>query len=286
MGKFLVRSHAKINIALNILDKRPDGYHSIDSVMVPLELHDSLIVAEHFKSENFVTIDNFSLHFSDYNIATSALDAIIEKCKIDKRFRVIIHKVIPIKAGMGGGSSNAAAVLVGLNKKLKLGLTDEELIQIGVKLGADVPFFIKNVPARCTGVGEIISPISIKNDYYVLIVKPSKGLATKAVFEKADELTLTTGNIEDVIDALATGDDDKLANSIHNSLEAAAISLLPDIQEIKNYLKSKGLNIVQMTGSGSAVFALSKDKKLLRKIEAELEDKYIVELTKILKNNF
>lgn len=283
MGKFLVKSYAKINIALNVLDKKEDGYHELDSIMVPLELHDSLIVSEHYKDDNFVTIDDFSIDFSDYNITSLAIDSLSDKYGFKNRYRVLIHKVIPIKAGLGGGSSNAAAIMKALNKTLKLSISDEELMNIGLTLGADVPFFVKCVPARCRGIGEQIEPITIKNNYYVLIVKPNEGLATKKVFDKADELKLSVGNIDDVVDALASGDDEKLAKSMHNSLESAAISMLPEIKEIKNYLIDRGLKLVQMTGSGSAVFALSQDKKILKKIERELEDKYIVELTKILK---
>lgn len=283
MGKFLVKSYAKINIALNVLDKKEDGYHELDSIMVPLELHDSLIVSEHYKDDNFVTIDDFSIDFSDYNITSLAIDSLSDKYGFKNRYRVLIHKVIPIKAGLGGGSSNAAAIMKALNKTLKLNISDEELMKIGLTLGADVPFFVKCVPARCRGIGEQIEPITIKNNYYVLIVKPKEGLATKKVFDKADELKLSVGNIDDVVDALASGDDEKLAKSMHNSLESAAISMLPEIKVIKNYLIDRGLKLVQMTGSGSAVFALSQDKKILKKIERELEDKYIVELTKILK---
>lgn len=283
MGKFLVKSYAKINIALNVLDKKEDGYHELDSIMVPLELHDSLIVSEHYKDDNFVTIDDFSIDFSDYNITSLAIDSLSDKYGFKNRYRVLIHKVIPIKAGLGGGSSNAAAIMKALNKTLKLNISDEELMNIGLTLGADVPFFVKCVPARCRGIGEKIEPITIKNNYYVLIVKPNEGLATKKVFDKADELKLSVGNIDDVVDALASGDDEKLAKSMHNSLESAAISMLPEIKKIKNYLIDRGLKLVQMTGSGSAVFALSQDKKILKKIERELEDKYIVELTKILK---
>ena len=210
-------------------------------------------------------------------------DSLSDKYGFKNRYRVLIHKVIPIKAGLGGGSSNAAAIMKALNKTLKLNISDEELMNIGLTLGADVPFFVKCVPARCRGIGEQIEPITIKNNYYVLIVKPNEGLATKKVFDKADELKLSVGNIDDVVDALASGDDEKLAKSMHNSLESAAISMLPEIKEIKNYLIDRGLKLVQMTGSGSAVFALSQDKKILKKIERELEDKYIVELTKILK---
>ena len=98
MGKFLVKSHAKINIAINVLDKKENGYHELDSIMVPLELHDSLIVSEHYKNENFVTIDDFSFNFSDYNITSLAIDALAAKYGFKNRYRVSIHKVIPIKA--------------------------------------------------------------------------------------------------------------------------------------------------------------------------------------------
>lgn len=283
MGKFLVKSYAKINISLNVLEKHPDGYHELDTVMVPLELHDSLIVSEHFKDDNYVTIDDFSLNSTDYNITSLAIDTLAAKHGFKNRFRVDIHKVIPIQAGLGGGSSNAASVMKALNQKLNLKMSDDELIQIASKLGADIPFFIKCVPARCRGIGEKITPITIKNDYYVLLVKPNEGLSTKTVFDKSDELEFTTGNIDDVVDALETGNDEKLANSLHNSLENAAFALIPEIKTIKEYLLNKGLKIVQMTGSGSSVFALSQDKKLLKKLERELENKYTVELTKILK---
>lgn len=283
MGKFLVKSYAKINISLSVLGQRSNGYHELDTVMVPLELHDSLIVSEHYKDDNFITIDDFSLASTDYNVTSLAIDQITARSGLKKHFRVDIHKVIPIQAGLGGGSSNAAAVMNALNAKYKLGISEEELIKIASNLGADVPFFIKCKPARCKGIGEEITPISIKKNYYVLIVKPWEGLSTRTVFQKIDTLDFEVGNIDDVIEALETGNDEKLANSLHNSLEKAAIELLPEIQTIKNYLFSKGLKLVQMTGSGSAVFALSEDKKLLKDIERQLEDKYTVELTKILK---
>ena len=134
------------------------------------------------------------------------------------------------------------------------------------------------------GIGEILDPITVKNNYYVLIVKPFDGLSTQTVFRKADEqVELKTGNIEDVIKALETGDDELLANSIVNSLEDAAISLIPEIKRIKEILYGFGLKIVGMTGSGSSVVALSQDKKLLKKIEKELENSYQVELTRVIK---
>ena len=284
MKKMIIKSYAKINICLDIKNKTENGYHELDMVMVPLELHDSILLSELPNAhDNFVTVDDFSLGAIDYNLATFAIDKMASKYKFNNKFRVLIHKVIPIQAGLGGGSSNAAATMTGVNKYLKLGIPDEDLMDLAKPLGADIPFFIKNKPSRCRGIGEILEPIEIKNNYFVLIVKPSTGCSTREVYKVADEMNLITGNVDDVVDALKNGDDEKLANSIFNVLEEPAITFAPEIKQIKEYLKSKGLRIVLMSGSGSSVFALSTDKKLLKTIARELENQYQVEVTKILK---
>ena len=126
-------------------------------------------------------------------------------------------------------------------------------------------------------------PITVKNIFHVLIVKPSQGLSTKTVFDTYDKMNVYTTNIDDVVKALETGDDELLASSIHNSLEEPAISLLPEIQIVKDKIMSYGLKIVLMSGSGSCVFALSQNKAILNKIASELEDTYLVEVTKVKK---
>ena len=279
-----VKSYAKINIALNVVGKTENNYHLLDSIVLPIELHDTIIL-ENLKNgvETYVTVDDFSQGSIEYNIASFAIDRLASMYGFKNKFRVYIHKVIPMQAGLGGGSSNAAFTMKAVIKQLKLNVPDETLLDIAKSLGADVPFFIKCVPARMRGIGEILDPIKVKNNYYVLVVKPYEGLSTVAVFNKADELELKTGNIEDVIKALETGDDDLLANSIVNSLEEPAVSLIPEIKRIKEILYSFGLKIVGMTGSGSSVVALSQDKKLLKKVEKELENTYRVELTRVLK---
>jgi len=279
-----VKSYAKINIALNVVGKTENRYHLLDSVVLPVELHDTIIL-QNLKNgiETYVTVDDFSQGSIEYNIASFAIDKLASMYGFKNKFRVYIHKVIPMQAGLGGGSSNAAFTMKAVIKQLKLNVSDETLLDIAKTLGADVPFFIKCVPARMRGIGEILDPIIVKNNYYVLIVKPFEGLSTATVFEKADQLELKTGNIEDVIKALETGDDELLANSIVNSLEEAATSYIPEIARIKKILYSFGLKIVGMTGSGSSVVALSQDKKLLKKIEKELENDYQVEVTRVLK---
>lgn len=279
-----IKSYAKINIALNVEGKCADGYHLLDSVALPLELHDTILLSTLKNArDTYVTIDDFSQGIIDYNIATLAIEKFHLKYGLDNKYRVYIHKVIPMQAGLGGGSSNAAFILKAINKLSKVNAGNEELKEIGKTIGADVPFFIDAVPARMQGIGEVLTPIEIKNNYYVLLVKPHDGLSTKEVFAKSDELKLETGNIDKVIEALRSGDDDLLADSIVNSLEKPAIELLPEIDKIKGLLRGYGVKIVGMTGSGSAVFALSQNKKLLKQIEKELEDKYVTVLTKILK---
>lgn len=284
MKKLSIRSHAKINICLDIKGKREDGYHILDMIMVPLELHDTLLLSElPAGHDNFVTIDDFSIAPIKYNLATFAIDSLGFKYGFKDKFRITIHKAIPMQAGLGGGSSNAANTLKGVNKYLNLSLSDDELIEVAKKLGADVPFFIKNVPARCRGIGDEIEPITIKNNYYCLLIKPNEGCATSDVYAKADEMTLITGSVDDVVKALKTGDDELLEKSIFNVLQEPAISVVGEIQTIINNLKNDGLKIVQMSGSGSCVFALSTDLKLLRNIARKYEDDYFVEVTRILK---
>ena len=284
MKSLHIRSYAKINLCLNITGKRKDGYHELDMVMVPISLHDSLVVDLLKKSpDNFVTVDDFSIGSFNYNLATFSIDKLRSIYHFDEKFRILIHKVIPIQAGLGGGSSNAACALKAVNDILMLGATDEELMEIGKTLGCDIPFFVKCKPARCRGLGEIIEPIEIKNNYYVLIVKPEAGCSTREVYLTADSMDLPVCNVDNVIKALQEGDDDLLAASMGNALQAPAISLVPQIQTIIDELKACGLKIVQQTGSGSAVFALSTDKKLLKKVLKQFENKYQVELARVLK---
>ena len=279
-----IKANAKINVFLDVVSNREDQYHNLDMVMLPIELHDSIIIETLYKSsDNFVTADDFSKGLEHYNLASTALDAMAAKYNISTKFRIYIHKNIPMQAGLGGGSSNAAFTIKAVDQMLNLHVSEQEMIELATPLGADIPFFISCVPSRCRGIGEKVEPIEIKNNYYVLLVKPNIGCSTKEIFALVDQSEYIHPDIPTVLKALKEGDDELLANSIGNSLEAAAISLVPEIAQIKNALKERGLKIVMMTGSGSTVFALSTDVKLLKKIAKEFEDHYFVEVTKVLK---
>lgn len=284
MRNLLIKSYSKINICLNVVGKREDGYHELDMIMLPLELHDSILFGELPNAkDHFVTIDDFSLGLLKYNVATTAIEKMQRQYGFTNKFRITIHKVIPMQSGLGGGSSNAAAVVNAVNKYLNLNIPPQDLVDLTTGLGADIPFFLFNKPARCRGIGEKMEFINIKNDYYCLIVKPEQGCSTEGVYKISDQMTLKFGDVDKVKKALEEGDDDLLAESIFNALEEPAISLVPEIQIIKDKLKIAGLKIVQMTGSGSAVFALSTDRRLIKSVARQLEDSYNVEVTKVLK---
>lgn len=279
-----VKSFAKINISLDIVKKREDGYHELDSIMLPIELHDSIII-ETLKSsvDNFVTVDDFSNGLIHYNLCSSAIDAMAKKYSFSTKFRIFIHKNIPMQAGLGGGSSNAAFTIKAVNEMLKLNASEQEMIDIATPLGADIPFFIPCTPARCRGIGEKVEPIEIKNNYFVLLVKPNVGCSTKEVFAIADSTQLKHPDIETVLKALREGNDELLVSSIGNSLEEPAVKVVPEIAQLKQILKDNGLDIVLMSGSGSTVFALSTDVSKLKKVAKQLEDHYFVEVCKVLK---
>ena len=284
MKSLHIRSFAKINISLNITKKREDGFHELDSVMLPISLHDSLVISKlNNAPDNYVTVDDFSIGTFSYNLATFSIEKLQSIYHFNDKFRILIHKVIPIQAGLGGGSSNAAFTMKAVNTMLNLGATDEELIELSKTLGCDIPFFIKCKPARVQGVGEVLTPITVKNNYYVLLVKPDAGCSTKEVYAISDSMDLKTCNIENVIKALEEGDDDLLADSISNALQEPAIKNVPVIQTIIDELHESGLKMVQVTGSGSAVFALSTNKQLLKRVFKKLVNKYQVELAKVIK---
>lgn len=285
MGTTVVKSYAKVNICLNVTGKREDGYHELDMVMLPIELHDSILISKEKQSakDNFITIDDFAISADKYNTVATAIDRFQEKHNFKEHFSVFVHKNIPIQSGLGGGSSNAAFTMKGINKILKLGATNDEMKHLCENIGGDVPFFVDCKPCRCQGIGEICTPIEVKNDYFVLIIKPKAGCSTVAVYKTGDEMELNSYNVEKVIQCLKDGNDDELANYVGNALEKPALKYVPEIECIKEKLRAFGLKIVLMSGSGSSVFALSTDKKLINKAFKEIQGDYTVIKTKVIK---
>ncbi len=282
--QMIVKSYSKINVSLKVLGQKEDGYHDLEMVVLPVELHD-IIEINRFNggSTTYVTCDDLELASMQYNLCYKAVEQMRSVFGFDDAFEIVIHKRIPFAAGMGGGSSNAACVINAVCKMKGISNTDPKVLEIAKNIGADVPFFVACKPALVTGIGENLKEIKCKKKYHCLIVKPKKGLSTKSIFDICDTFERTDCQTERVIKALEEGDDALLAENIGNDLYKPACSLLPEVQEVVDALKSYGLPMTAMTGSGSAVFSLSTDVKLLKEAALKISgnDRF-VEISKIL----
>ena len=282
----MMKAYAKINIGLNVVGvDQEDSYHLLDMVVLPLELHDRIeIELLPVGYDTLITSDDKELPTDEKNIVYKAERALREKYNYQQKFRIHIHKVIPVGAGLGGGSADGAAVLLGLNKLLNLKLSTDELCEIGLKIGSDIPFCIKNMAARVQGKGNILKPIKQKKGYGVLIYVPKKGLSTKEVYANFDKVGSNSNcDIEALIDALAKDDLHLIHNTMNNELEKSAFDLFEGLENVKQIMANEGLVPTLMTGSGSAFFYISNNQKLLKKAHASLLTKgHNVILTKTL----
>lgn len=263
-----VKSYAKINLSLKITGRREDGYHDLEMINLPIDLHDVIEIDMNPQyADTYVTCDDLRLMSLRSNLVTRAVDRMRAEFGFKQNFVIHIHKEIPFAAGLGGGSSNAAVTMVALNKMLKLGASKEKLAEIGKELGSDIPFFIDPHPCYVEGIGEKMTPINVKHDYFCLIVKPSKGLSTKDVYEACDNFPREKIDTKKAIEGLANGDEALIAENKGNDLAAAAISMAPEIQDILDKMKSIGLQIYGMTGSGSSCYCLTTNQRMIREAE-------------------
>lgn len=263
-----VKAYAKINLALNVITKREDGYHEIDMVTIPIELHD-IIEFELLPLgyETYITSDDESLPTDESNLSTKAFMRLREEFGLKKNFMINIYKRIPMCAGLGGGSADAAAVINASLKMAKIKVGDDRLINIAKTIGGDVAFGLFNKPARCKGIGEKLEFFTLKKKYYVLLIKPLEGVSTAKVYSDYDTYAEkgTSSNIERLIDALQNDDEEIIAQEMKNALQGPAIRLVPEIKYLIDKLQEDGFKMSMMTGSGSTVFALSKDYHALVK---------------------
>lgn len=255
-----VKAYAKINLALNVYDRKEDGYHNIDMVTIPLDLHDIIELELLPKGyESYITSDDDSLPTDESNLSNKAFRKMKEKFHIDKNVLIHIYKRIPMCAGLGGGSADAAAVINATLKAIKLKPSQEDLISLASSIGADVSFCLYNKPARCRGIGEKLDFITLKKRYHVLLIKPNEGVSTALAYQTFDELETKPqlSNIERLIEGLKIGDESIIAEEMKNSLQECAIKIVPEIKNIIDTLKKDGFPLTMMSGSGSTVFCMS-----------------------------
>lgn len=250
-----LEAFAKINWSLDIVGVREDGYHLMDMIMQPVSLADEIVLTP---SDDFeITTDGYPRSRADRtNLAMRAALALKETTGFSGGAHIHVHKRIPMGAGLGGGSADAAAVLFGLNRIWDLGLTGEELEKIGLRLGADVPFLIRGGLARVRGIGELIEPRACRNNYWMLVFQPCRGLSTRDIFEAWNPDAVRHPDTESALKALESGNLMQLSENIGNVLEPVSASRCPEIGEAVRSLLAAGARIASMTGSGSAVFGV------------------------------
>ncbi len=280
------RAYAKINLCLDSKYIREDGFHELESVILPLKFHDSIDFSVLPKgiTDDFITCDSFSLKISKYNLCHKMVDVLREKYHFKEHFNIKIHKNIFLQSGLGGGSADACAVFRCIIKYLKLELSDGEIKEICNKVGSDCYFQFYNKPAFTKGRGDNIDFFDLKKDYSILLVAPKTGNCTETIFKESDKMELEHGDSLKVKDVLLSDDLNELGKVVFNSLYKPAIKINPEIEPLNELLKEKGFECVSMSGSGSTLFAISKNKVLIKKTAKELDKKgYLVEITSILK---
>lgn len=246
----------KINLALDVLGTRADGYHEIRTVMQTVGLHDTVtLTAEQEKGIRLRT-NSPSLPVDRNNLIYRAAELLMEEFRIGGGLSVTLDKRIPVAAGLAGGSADCAATLHGMNRLFSLGLSLEELQERGVRLGADVPYCLMGGTALAEGIGERLTPLPPAPGRFVLLVKPPIGLSTKEIYSRLvlDEHTVHP-DIDGMVGAIAAHDFDGMISCMGNVLESAALPGHPEIVRIKETLTEQGARAVMMSGSGPTVFA-------------------------------
>lgn len=257
MREIKLRAMAKINLGLDVLGKREDGYHDLRMIMQTIRLFDNVKMTV-TESRGIKVKTNLSfLPVNEDNLVYRAAKLLMEEFQIEKGLFIDLEKRIPVAAGLAGGSTDAAAVLVGVNRLFHLGLSKAALMERGVKLGADVPYCVMRGTALAEGIGERLTPLPAPPACHVLIAKPKVHVSTKFVYENlhADQLQAHP-DIDGQIRALREGDLGGIAGRMGNVLETVTIPAYPVIEEIKEEMKRMGALNAMMSGSGPTVFGL------------------------------
>lgn len=270
-GKIKIAAPAKINLFLEILGKRPDGYHEIETVMQAISLCDYIYLENHDKDVEF-TCSNPKLTLGEDNLVLKAVRLFQKESGIFRGAKIHLEKRIPIGAGLGGGSSDAVATLFGLNKLWQVGYDEKKLLSLAEKIGSDTPFFVFGNTAICRGRGEVVTPCILRVKYNYVIIYPRFEVSTATVYKNLK--IVLTKNLKDVnflLHTLSSGSPEKLGACLYNRLEEVVFRLYPDIEKIKNTLAKFDFCGILLSGSGSALYGLCKGERDSREIEQQLK---------------
>ena len=251
-----INAYAKINLSLDITGRREDGFHTLDTVMQAISLSDTITLTS-TREPGISLRTNFRyLPVNEKNTAYRAAMLFFEHCGVkNPGLQIEIQKRVPSRAGLGGGSADAAAVLRGLNELYGAGLSKETLLELGAKIGADVPFCVHGGACRCTGVGEILEPVTPLPDCFLVLCKPPAGMSTPRAYALLDQSPpARTQGTPRLIEALESGDLRSIGKALSNRFDDAM--RLMQVRQIKQIMRCAGAAGALMTGSGSAVFGL------------------------------
>ncbi len=264
---------AKVNLALRVLEKRADGYHDLDTTFQTISLHDTLTMSVLDAPHIVLSCDDRTLATNDENLVIRAAKVLQVRYGVDQGARIRLQKRIPLQAGLGGGSSDAAVTLVGLSKLWKLEVGRHELLPISSGLGADVSYFLYGGTARATGVGEQIETLDEATKKFVLVIKPTANMSTAAAYKALDERSLTSPNSKTILSTsplTAEFDQIDLAN-LKNDFETVVFDLEPEIRRAKSALLKAGAGSALLAGSGSAVFGVFDNEDAQRRAIQTME---------------
>ncbi len=276
-----VKAYCKINLGLNILNRREDGYHELKMIMVPITLHDILDIG--FSTRDIMSANRSFIPTDERNSVIKVLNGLRERYGFQDRFSISLIKNTPTQAGLGGGSSDAAEAIKLFNTLLDLKMSTEEMEEFGKGIGADVPFFIQCRPALVSGIGEKLYPFTIRSRFHLLLVKPKKGVNTKLAYQSIDYSALRHPDIDGIREALERDDYDRFLSLLDNDLEQAACLFVPEIETVKKELVEAGMDAAVMSGSGSTVIGISRDRNVRDAVFEKMKGRYpFVKKTAIL----
>lgn len=261
----MARSYAKINLTLDVLNKRDDGYHNVEMIMQTVSLYDMVLVDKTASDISISTNLRF-LPNNNKNIAYKAADEFFRYTGLNAGCKIMIHKNIPVAAGLAGGSGNAAAVLCSLDKLYNTGLSTKELEEIGVKLGADVPYCINGGTMLATGIGNVLTPLPKMPQCTILIVKPPISVSTGTIYEAIDNYEINNRpDNKSMIEALKCGNISSIAEKLSNVMGTVTEEIHPIIRGIRKKMMLNGALGSVMSGSGPTVFGIFPDYETAKK---------------------
>lgn len=275
MKTISLKAYAKVNLALDVLRRREDGYHDVKMVMQNLDIYDELTFSIVGDGDSItIETNKEGIPTDERNLIHKAIRLMFEEFSVSADIHVKLVKNIPVEAGMAGGSTDCAAALKAINELFLLGADEKKLMELGVKLGADVPYCVMGRTALSEGIGEILTPVAPMPECVVLVAKPPAGISTGLIYKsmKLDELE-SRPDIDGMLEALTAKDIYGVAIRMENVMETVTTVLCPDIEAIKKEMKIAGAINAIMSGSGPTVFGIFEDEAKAAKAYKEIEAK-------------